>query len=105
MAQCGYVALLREVKHIPRELALAIASGLDADAYLALQQQQPECAGRLAVGKDDFSLPLGILRSPDIEHLMQEFSWLFGRIGIEDLDPIDARSLFITHFPSPTDAP
>jgi hypothetical protein len=39
-------------------------------------------------------MPISCIRSPEIEHLMQQFTHLFGRIGIEDPDStyIDALS-------------
>jgi hypothetical protein len=32
-------------------------------------------------------MPLGLLRSPNLEHLMQSFALFFGRIGIADIPP------------------
>ena len=93
----GYVVLLREVRHLPRVLAESIASGLDLEGYERLCANDKNCIGKLRIGPNDFTMPLGVLRSPEIEHLMQEFSLLFGRIGVDDLDPTYVRSLAQSH--------
>jgi hypothetical protein len=81
-----FVILLREVNHIPRVLAMEIAHGLDYEPYITLCQQYPSAIGRLEMTPDSFCMPLGAMKSPNIEHLMQKFAELFGRIGIDDPD-------------------
>lgn len=81
----GYVVLLREVRHIPSGLAAAIAKGLDDAAYKALCASHPSAVGHLDMKNSDYAMPVGILDSPDAEHLMQTFSLLFARIGIADI--------------------
>lgn len=77
----GYVGLLREVRHLPRELALALAKGLDLnDAEL-----KKMWTGHMDGSHEDFAFPIGQLISPEIEHLLQAFALLFSRVGIEDL--------------------
>lgn len=83
----GYIVLLREVRHIPRELAYWIANGLSKSEYEAAYAQNKELFGRLSFCEEEVSMPMGLLQSPDIEHLMQVFSFLFSRIGLPDLDP------------------
>lgn len=75
----GYVILLREVKHLPRQIVQKIADGLDATEAKALQHAQALC-----FEIDDFAMPIGELASPNIEHVLQVFSSLFGRIGLKD---------------------
>lgn len=82
----GYVVLLREVRHIPRNLAHLIASGLSSEQYLELCKSEPSSAARLSFIHSDFAMPIGQLLSPEMEHLIQVFAFLFSRIGIDDLD-------------------
>ncbi|WP_140868278.1 hypothetical protein [Myxococcus xanthus] len=84
--QVGYVVLMREVRHISRELATRIAYGIDKAQYAEMQACKITPADELSMGLDDFSYCLGRLDSPVIEHLMQSFSLLFGRIGLPDPD-------------------
>lgn len=81
----GYVVLLREVKHIPRDLAKAIAYGLDQKGLAAICEGDGRQRNRLQIEKDDFSWPTGVLQSPFVEHLMQRLTNLFARIGVTDV--------------------
>ena len=80
---CGYVILLRHVQNMPRGLAVLIGKGLVQDD-LALN---PTSSGRLCFEVEDFAMPIGEIVSPHIEHIMQTFSNLFGRIGLPAIDP------------------
>jgi hypothetical protein len=77
-----YVALLREIHHIPSPMAKRIARGLSKN----------EVAGEHGVAcprfvhDDDCSMPVARLKSPWIEHLMQSLTMVFARIGVEDID-------------------
>lgn len=71
----GYVVLLREIHHIPRSLAQSVARGIDKDSG---------DERFLNFSVFDFSYTTGKLRSPRIEHLMQQFALLFSRIGLTD---------------------
>jgi hypothetical protein len=84
---CGYVALLREIQAMPRLVARAVAEGLDNGRFGEMCKAEPELRGRLCIAQDDPAMPVGLLRSPNLEHLMQSFSLLFSRIGIDDPDP------------------
>lgn len=76
----GYVVLLREIHHIPRPTVSRLVNGVAADANGAV-----DLAG-LCFKSFDFACPVTEIQSPWIEHLMQAFCSLFGRIGIVDLD-------------------
>ncbi len=83
-----YVALLREVHHIPSSVAKQIAKGISAE--------DGDFEGAFSICpkfrlKDDISLPVGKLKSPWIEHLMQNFAMLFSRIGVKDNDFEDIK--------------
>lgn len=76
----GYVILMREVNRVTRDCARAIAGGLD--------QEQAAASGfndSLDFDRDKFAMPVGELSSPAVEHVLQSFGNLFGRIGLEDL--------------------
>ena len=89
----GFVALIREIQNIPRLLAREIESGLTIEDYALLSQQDTSLASRLRLSAG-VALPVGLLTSPHIEHLMQVFSTLFGRIGIPDPAPQYIASLW-----------
>jgi hypothetical protein len=89
------VALLRESSFLPRNIAKAVAAGTD-------QERAPGSfrgGAGLDFSVDTFAMPVGQLISPNIEHLMQTYSHMFGRIGIantsrevmESLCAIDLR--------------
>ena len=86
-ADTGSVALLREIQHMPRGLAHGVAEGLDAARLAEMCGSDPSMRGRLQIGSNDLAMPIGLLSSPYVEHLLQSFSLLFGRIGIADPDP------------------
>lgn len=89
----GYVALLREIRHIPRILAKAIASGLDKANYAALRAAHARCGDRLSILDDGFAWPTGVIQSPFIEHLMQRLTLLFSRIGVSDVSEATVKRL------------
>jgi len=81
----GFVVLLREVRHLPRSVARAVGAGLvkplDESGLAALTPH-------LSFAGDDFAMPIGQLPSPLTEHVMQSFTILFSRIGLEDLPTV-----------------
>lgn len=81
----GYVALLREIRHMPRRLAASVADGLDQNAYEALCVSDARCRDRIHIAADDFAWPTGVIKSPFAEHLMQRLTLLFSRIGVADV--------------------
>ncbi len=89
----GYVVLIREVQSLPRGAVHAIAEALEASILNDMCKGEPELQGRLRIGLDDLAMPIGLLSSPNLEHLMQTFSNLFGRIGLTDPDPNEIAKL------------
>ena len=81
-APACYVALLRESSFLPRDLAAAIAKGVAIDSVD--YRKNPSWTRWVRVAEDDMAMPIGALPSPHVEHLMQTFSMLFGRIGLPD---------------------
>jgi hypothetical protein len=100
----GHVALIREVQMIPRKVAKAVASGVDIHQFRELCGMEPTLNGRLRIEPHDLAMPIGLLRSPNLEHFMQAFSLLFGRIGIADPDPAYVANLW-TRQPSIAEGP
>jgi hypothetical protein len=89
--QTGFVVLLREVAHLPRRLSHLVAEGLEADhSELA---ENSEWHVHLSFTHSDFAMPIGELTSPQVEHLLQTFSFLFGRIGLPDPDKESVAAL------------
>ena len=83
-----YVALLREIHHMPNLVAKKIAKGISKEDFdaLSLSGSCPRF-----VGDDDYSLPVARLKSPWMEHLMQTLTLLFSRIGVEDVDYLSVK--------------
>jgi hypothetical protein len=93
----GYVALLREVHHMPTTLARKIAKGLPADDYKQLCESSGIDSSKLDFTLIDFAMPIGMIRSPELEHLMQAFALLFTRIGISEPDLSYIENLCMEH--------
>lgn len=91
----GYIALLREIQTLPTAVALAVSNALEKDRFDEMCALDRRLVGRLRIGPGDVAMPLGMLRSPNIEHLMQAFSLLFSRIGILDPDPNYINTLWL----------
>ena len=77
-SNCGYVILLREIHHISRDAAALIGGGITE-----LESIEKKISS-LNFSVMDFSYPIAKLSSPWIEHVMQQFSTLFNRIGLPD---------------------
>jgi hypothetical protein len=76
----GYVVLLRHMRTMSCRLSLRIVEGLSAEEA----KTDPEAVSQLCFSHDPICMITGVLRSPDIEHLAQQFANLFVRIGLED---------------------
>lgn len=79
----GYVCLLREVVTLPRCVAEKIGKGLDHGTYQVLCNGEVATSG-LVIAQDDLAMPVVEIGSPTIEHILQSFGQLFGRIGVAD---------------------
>ena len=82
----GYVCLLREVNTIPRQIAEKLGSGLDGASYEDLCGGGGVSMVSLVIPRDDLAMPICEIASPTMEHVLQVFSNLFGRIGVADPD-------------------
>lgn len=91
------VARLREVISIPADVMALVQKGLSQDEFEELSISRPNLKSKLSYSVSDFAEPIGTLRSPDVEHFIQQFSSLFGRIGVED-HPSDTSATLVTTF-------
>lgn len=78
----GYVCLLREGSSLPKEIAEELANGLSVERWGELAHQGVQ--GQFEFLDFDLAGPVTQLGSPTIEHIMQSYANLFGRIGIAD---------------------
>ena len=79
-----YVVLLRQIGSMPIDLALMLPEGArEGDVELRFSRYGQYLKFDEA---DEMALPLGVVPSPHVEHLMQAFGLLFGRIGLPDVD-------------------
>lgn len=83
----GYVCLLREINTIPQHIAERLATGISKAEWT--EHYASVSRNCLSFDKDDFGMPISQIGSPTIEHVMQCFSNLFGRIGLPD--PVEAE--------------
>ncbi len=79
-----YVALLREVHHIPNSVATWISKGISQMEWEVSPVVGSCCP--IFGSNDDYCMPVAKLKSPWMEHLMQSWTLLFSRIGVEDVD-------------------
>lgn len=84
-----HVALLREVHHIPNSVAQRIVSGVSTIEWSDDLAKLARCP--VFLDNEDYCMPVAKLRSPWVEHLMQSWSLLFTRIGVEDIDAGSVR--------------
>jgi hypothetical protein len=82
-----YVALLREIRHIPNLMAKRITRGLSRDDL----RDEPNVRCPRFLSEADYCMPIARLKSPWMEHLMQSLTMVFARIGVEDVDFISVK--------------
>ena len=76
----GFVILLRSMQTLPSDIMARVVKGFDISEF------DPAASGveMLNLVHEPLCMITGVLRSPDIEHLAQQFANLFVRIGLED---------------------
>ncbi len=90
----GYVALLREIRYLPAGLARELNGGVDFQRFAELCRDQPRYADKLTIAdKEQYAMPVGMVKSPFIELFMQRFTSLYARIGVTDFSPDVMKSL------------
>lgn len=78
----GYVCLFREVSTIPRDLVTELSKGLSEARWRMIRNESS--GGEFSFVGDDIAMPVSQVGSPVLEHILQSFSHLFGRIGVDD---------------------
>lgn len=79
-----FVVLLREVHHIPNQLGKRIVAGIAPIDWRSAGVAGARCP--VFCSNEDYCMPVARLKSPWMEHLMQSWTMLFARIGVEDID-------------------
>ncbi|WP_372422803.1 hypothetical protein [Salinarimonas chemoclinalis] len=90
----GYVVLLREARHLPRQIGARIHDGITPDEYKRLVSENNRMEDYLEICEEQLACSIGIIDSPYIELIMQRFSALFSRVGVTDL-PHNTISLIV----------
>lgn len=86
----GYVLSLREVRHLSRNAARKVEEGFDSTQLATLETAERETDKQLCFSPEaDFAMPISQVRSPETELIMQRFTQLFSRIGVDDLSKDD----------------
>lgn len=78
-----YVILLRSIGAMPSEIASRIPSGLSAQQVASISGAGEHFSYS---NRDEVAMPIGVISSPFIEHLMQMFSALLSRIGLPNTE-------------------
>jgi hypothetical protein len=76
----GHVVLLRNMQMLNCDIMNAIVAGLKCEQATA----DASLRSTLTFDHEPICMITGVLRTPDIEHLAQQFANLFVRIGLED---------------------
>ncbi|MFO1174104.1 MAG: hypothetical protein U1E48_02690 [Paracoccaceae bacterium] len=92
----GYVCLLREVQTLPKSISDRLGKGIDCTTYSNLCHNGSPMAFQLVISVDDLAMPIIEVASPTMEHILQAFSQLFGRIGVADPVPAAISGLIST---------
>lgn len=87
----GYVCILNEVSTLSRLVAERLRNGLPKEQWIAEVPANHRYG--LSFHYDDFAMPISEVGSPTIEHIMQSFSNIFVRIGVEDPHADDVECL------------
>lgn len=80
----GFVLRMREISRLTPDMLFSLAQGIDG----VLTEKEMEENDLRQLDADDIYMPLYVVKSPFIEHIMQHFMHQFNRIGIEDVPKI-----------------
>lgn len=89
----GFVALLREATSISRRISDRIGEGLEKTRYDELCKDSDRLNFGLCIPQDDIAMPIVVIGSPTVEHILQSFASLFGRIGVADPDECEMHEI------------
>ncbi len=82
----GYVMLFREIRMIPHAIMQSIISGINFREMTEKYGKSTSESYLHYTEKWETALPVGIMSSPAIEHILQRLALLFSRIGVEDIE-------------------
>ena len=77
----GFVIRMREISRITHDTLFKLASGIEGQ----LTPEELSENDLRQLEENEIYMPLYVVRSPFIEHIMQHFLQLFNRIGVEDV--------------------
>lgn len=77
----GFILRMREISRLTPAIMFQLAQGIDNK----LTKEELSSNDLRQLDDDDLFMPLYVIRSPFIEHIIQHFLQQFNRIGIEDV--------------------
>lgn len=77
----GFVLRMREISRVSPEMLFKLANGIDGK----LTPQELEDNDLRQLEDEEIFMPMYVVKSPFIEHIMQHFMQQFNKIGIEDV--------------------
>jgi len=84
--EAGYVINLRDINQVDMSTLYRVISG-EIDGLKLSNEDRKELSHVFYLDSaNDFSFPTATISSPRIEHILQSFSQVFCRIGMDDLD-------------------
>ena len=83
-SKSGYVVLLRRMQTLSCDIMRSIVAGLEDHQA----RMDSSVASALTFDHAPICMITGVLRSPDVEHLAQQFANQFVRIGLEDHEDV-----------------
>lgn len=86
-----YIVLMREIRKLNFDLANKVSFGLHRHQITVNEFKTNDISNES--NQDEFICSIATLKSPHIEHLIQQFFWNFGRIGVEN-HPNDLENQF-----------
>jgi hypothetical protein len=90
----GLVALLSRVAAIPTTLVDHLCSGLTPEKFERWLERNPMWESAVSFHYSTMCCPIGLLRSPEIEFLVQRFAQQFVRVGVEDYPETLSEEIF-----------
>ena len=80
----GFVLRMREISRVSPEILFKLANGIDGK----LTEQELEENDLRQLEDEEIYMPMYVVKSPFIEHIMQHFMQQFNKIGIEDVPKV-----------------
>lgn len=80
----GFILRMREISRVSPEILFRLANGIDGK----LTDQELEENDLRQLEDEEIYMPMYVVKSPFIEHIMQHFLQQFNKIGIEDVPKV-----------------